>query len=213
MPKSKVECSKSEQSSSCTARTINLAHGDNSLEERRTKMLVYEKKHPRTVISGARLPVGITSPKCATRIRVCTAADMKQTCPPVMCSCPAIEPRIKLGLVDKMVKAGSFGLRAAIVGAVVWWTWDVGVWSDAKTTERLYVSMKDMALGRTLADDQLPDGAPKFDRVYHSSKEMWNKLVTKSFHLMTVVSNKIDSLTSPNSECSPETGSNKTQSE
>lgn len=108
------------------------------------------------------IPVGITcTPKTAKRIRICTAADLRRTCPPkpekpkIICPPPPTNAfRSFLGL----------GLKCGFAGALVYGSWAIGLWGDPTETEQIWVSMRNSILG-----DDCPDRFAEIEGCPHES--------------------------------------------
>ncbi|GJQ69243.1 hypothetical protein Trydic_g15245 [Trypoxylus dichotomus] len=106
---------------------------------KKTNLLVYEKgDHCATVLKpgGYALPPIAAVP--AKKIRICTGADLKKMCPPKLCSCGTKKTRTFFGTITALL---GLGIKAGIAAAVVYWTYDIGLWGDAEDTEDIYLDI------------------------------------------------------------------------
>nr|AKI05478.1 putative seminal fluid protein AcpC04 [Cephalota litorea] len=180
-------------------RTINLAKQGNSLEERRTRLLVFEKSDPPQPYIGAQLPPGITNLKCPKKIRVCTALDMKKTCPPPVCDCPPLRPPFTiLGMIRK---CAILGCKSVVVGSLIYWTWDIGLWGNQEKTHRLYHEMKDFLVTSEEDDNHPYEHPSQMSHMIYNSKSYWNWAISRAFSYTRVGYDKVASVFSPKIVC------------
>lgn len=71
-----------------------------------------------------------------TKIRVCTGAELKRMCPELPCECPPT--RAGWSLISGLRSLVGFGLKAALAAALVYWSYDIGLWGDSTRTEEIY---------------------------------------------------------------------------
>ena len=75
----------------------------------------------------------------AKKIGVCTGAELKNMCPEMPCECLATKPGF--GLFSGLKSLVGFGLKAALAAALVYWSYDIGLWSDSARTEEIYAKV------------------------------------------------------------------------
>lgn len=83
-----------------------------------------------------------------------------------------------------------FGVKAGIVGGVVYCTIEEGVWRDSKQTTELYSKIyKNIAPYVKEVPVEVPE-LPKVDELCFTAKNYWNKGVIASFIFLSNLPNK-----------------------
>ncbi|XP_050308148.1 uncharacterized protein LOC126744679 [Anthonomus grandis grandis] len=81
-----------------------------------------------------KIKIPICTPKPKT-IRVCTGAELRKMCPPPVCPCEPTKKKVRsFGLIRFL----GFGLKSAIAAAMVYITYDMGIWGTTEDTQQLY---------------------------------------------------------------------------
>lgn len=130
-----------DKSRVCITRTINLSKPTAKCQKK-ANLLVYEKKAcepecPKIDIYG----VAPISKITAKRIRVCTGAELKKMCAPKICGCE-VEERKRRNFIASILGLGAKGLLAA---ALIYGSYECGLWGTGEDTEKLYMDMCDTA--------------------------------------------------------------------
>lgn len=74
---------------------------------------------------------------------------MKKMCAPKPCPCPPRVSTTSSGIMGPI----KFVLKAALAGALVFLTVDIGMWGDPEVTEALYYTMYKMVLPKVCKDE------------------------------------------------------------
>ncbi|XP_069674933.1 MICOS complex subunit MIC13 homolog QIL1-like [Periplaneta americana] len=83
-----------------------------------------------------------------------------------------------------------FGIKAGMVGGVVYYTVDEGVWKDSEHTTQLYSKIyKTVAPYVKEVPVEVPE-LPKMDEISFMAKNYWNKGVVASFIFLSDLPNK-----------------------
>ncbi|CAG9763951.1 unnamed protein product, partial [Ceutorhynchus assimilis] len=81
-----------------------------------------------------KMPIPICMPK-PKPIHICTGAELRKMCPPPACPRPRASPfASQLG----PMKFLGFGLKAAVAAALVYVTYDMGVWGGSDDAQQFY---------------------------------------------------------------------------
>lgn len=109
---------------------------------RKQNLLVYDKSN--LCVAKSKLPKTcyITPLKKANpkKIRVCTGADLKRMCPPKLCACPTKRAK-NTGLWASLGRLLGFGVKGALAGGLIYWTYGIGLWGKPDETEQLYIDL------------------------------------------------------------------------
>lgn len=89
---------------------------------------------------------------------------MKKMCAPKPCPCPTKSASVSSGILGPI----KFALKAALAGALVFLTVDIGMWGDPETTETLYYTIYKTILPQQCKDeDEEPPRESFLDRSQH----------------------------------------------
>lgn len=176
----------------------------------KTNLLVYEKKRGED-FEHMQSNKFVSHVRCVPgkKIRICTGAELKKTCPPKPCACPC--PKPPLGILSWIGSLIKLGFKVLIAGGIVYWTIEKGIWGTPDSTEELYTqycqayaprfcpeSMEHKEVQKTrlcevqesLQCQKIPappgtcDAVPSIERRVQTMKEKWNRFIMCTFGLL-----------------------------
>ncbi|KAK4884498.1 hypothetical protein RN001_000769 [Aquatica leii] len=120
-----------------TIACLNKASNLSNACKGKTTLLVYERSEKPAERKHDCVPRPQISIVPTKKIRICTGAELKKMCRPTPCECP---PQLsKFGsFLNCLYRTVLFSIKSAILGSLVYWTWEAGIWGDSVDVERFY---------------------------------------------------------------------------